>query len=47
MHTVHVYDDNGFVESLANLNHGRRDHACGYYVDNSNKEVEKNIKQNE
>ena len=39
MHTVHVYGNDGFLGSLAPLNFGRRDHACGYYVDDNEKEV--------
>ena len=39
LNSVHVYDDNGFVGSLPPLNIGRRDHACGFYIDNNNNEV--------
>ena len=39
LNSVHVYDDNGFVGNMAPLNIGRRDHACGFYIDNNNNEV--------
>ena len=34
--TVSVYDVNGWVEDLPDLNQGRDEHGCGYYVDSSN-----------
>merc|ERR1719300_1167394 len=39
IHDVHVYNDKGFVGSLAPLKQGRRDHACGYYKTSKGTEV--------
>ena len=36
---VSVYNIGGWVEDLPELNEGRRNHGCGYYVDNSDRIV--------
>ena len=36
--TVAVYDENGFVEYLPDMNFNRQDHGCGHYI-NSNNEI--------
>ena len=33
---VSVYDVNGWVEDLPDLNQGRDDRGCGHYVDSNN-----------
>ena len=37
--TVSVYDKDGWVRDLPNLQIARRDHGCGHYYDNSNNPV--------
>ena len=39
IHTVSQYDANGYVGELPQLKYGRRDHACGFYVDSNDNEV--------
>ena len=39
MYNVSVYDENGFVESLPDLNIGRGGAACGYYLDQYDRKV--------
>ena len=39
MNSVIKYDENGYAETLPSLIESRRDHACGYYIDNAGKEV--------
>ena len=34
-----MYNIGGWVEDLPELNEGRRNHGCGYYVDNSDRIV--------
>ena len=34
--TVSIYDVNGWVEDLPDLNQARDEHGCGYYVDSNN-----------
>ena len=36
---VSVYDESGLVESLPDLNTGRRGAACGYYLDQYDRKV--------
>ena len=36
---VAVYTSIGFVEDLPELGAGRRDHACGHFVNTENTEV--------
>ena len=36
---VIVYNIDGWVEDLPDLNTGRIDHGCGHYVDNNNEIV--------
>ena len=37
--TVSIYDNNGWLRDLPNLQSIRRDHGCGHYVDDSNRVV--------
>ena len=37
--TVSIYDRNGWLRDLPNLQSARRDHGCGHYVDNRNRVV--------
>ena len=37
---VAVYDVDGFVEYLPNMNHKRSDHGCGHYIDSNDKMVQ-------
>ena len=37
--TVSIYDRNGWLRDLPNLQSIRRDHGCGHYVDNRNRVV--------
>ena len=36
---VSVYNMEGWVENLPDLNTGRQDHGCGHYVDTDNNHV--------
>ena len=39
MNSVIKYDENGYADTLPSLIESRRDHACGYYIDNAGEEV--------
>ena len=36
---VSLYDEDGWIRDLPNLQSSRRDHACGHYNDDSNNSV--------
>ena len=38
-----VYDVNGFVEDLPNMNFARTHHGCGHYINSDNNLVRKNV----
>ena len=37
--TVSIYDNNGWLRDLPNLQYTRRNHGCGHYVNDRNKIV--------
>ena len=39
LNKVSVFDKNGFVEQLPDLLTGRRDHACGIFINNDKNKV--------